>query len=126
MEGASIETVEVLDEFKPEPAVGGSIVLGGFRMDLPTLGGGRRTIGYRYRESILPVDASVLVVGAVSDSTGEVRLCRSADGEKKLLVTTKAYDALVAGAKRTARILRYVTITFIGAGFVIAVLGVMR
>ncbi|MEO1299894.1 MAG: GIDE domain-containing protein, partial [Cyanobacteria bacterium J06636_16] len=45
-DGADIETISVLDEFRPERS--------------------GNTLGYRYQESVLPVGRSILVVGAVS------------------------------------------------------------
>lgn len=123
--GASMETVEVLDEFKPEQTAGTQLVFGSFRVNLPApMGGGRRTLGYRYTESVLPVDSPVLVVGAVSDSTGEVRLCQSDDGKKKLIISTKAYDALAAGAERTARITRIVMLVFLVSGVASVLIGI--
>ena len=64
-EGADVDAQQVVDRFERHTGGNGpSISLGGTTLHL---GGGERTIGYRYAESILPVDAPVYVLGVVRE-----------------------------------------------------------
>jgi hypothetical protein len=67
-EGAEVDARQVVDRFERNTgSEGSSITLGGATINL---GGGERTLGYRYTESILPVDASVYVLGTVQEGGG--------------------------------------------------------
>jgi hypothetical protein len=68
-EGAEVDARQVVNRFERNTGnEGPSISLGGTTLNL---GGGERTIGYRFTESILPVDAPVYVLGTVQES-GEI------------------------------------------------------
>jgi hypothetical protein len=67
-EGAEVDAKQVVNRFERNTgSEGPSITLGGATIQL---GGGERTLGYRYTESILPVDASVYVLGTVQEGGG--------------------------------------------------------
>ena len=66
-EGAEIDARQVMNRFDRNVGNEGSLTLGGMTVNL---GGGERTIGYRYTESILPVDDTVYVLGAVQEGGG--------------------------------------------------------
>lgn len=67
-EDAEIDARQVVNRFDRNTGKeGSSISLGGMTVNL---GGGERTIGYRYTESILPVDGSVYVLGTVQEGGG--------------------------------------------------------
>ena len=67
-EGAEVDARQVMNRFERNTGnEGPSISLGGATLNL---GGGERTIGYRYTESILPVDAPVYVLGTVQEDGG--------------------------------------------------------
>lgn len=61
-EGAEVDAKQVMDRFERDTGGGPSISLAGVTLNL---GRGERTIGYRYVESVLPVDVPVYVLGAV-------------------------------------------------------------
>ena len=66
---AEIDAEQVVDRFERNTGgEGHSISFGGATL---ALAGGERTIGYRYTESILPVDAPVYVLGVVGER-GEI------------------------------------------------------
>jgi hypothetical protein len=65
-DGAEIDGQPVHDRFEARPARG-QIWLGGVMVDLRA---GGRTLGYRVREEILPIDQPVYVLGAVTDDGG--------------------------------------------------------
>jgi E3 Ubiquitin ligase len=67
-EGAEVDAKQVVNRFERNTgSEGPSISLGGATINL---GGGERTIGYRYTESILAVDAPVYVLGTVQEDDG--------------------------------------------------------
>jgi len=61
-EGAEVDALEVVNRFERGTGGAGSITLGGLTVNL---GGGERTVGYRYVESVLPIDSPAYVLGAV-------------------------------------------------------------
>jgi hypothetical protein len=68
-EGAEVDARQVVNRFERNTGnEGPSISIGGATLNI---GGGERTIGYRYTESILPVDAPVYVLGTVQEG-GEI------------------------------------------------------
>src|ERR687886_1375917 len=67
-EGSEVDARQVVNRFDRNTGNEGTFSLGGVTINL---GGGERTIGYRYMESILPIDESVYVLGAVQES-GEI------------------------------------------------------
>jgi hypothetical protein len=67
-EGAELDAKQVVNRFdRNTGSEGPSISLGGATINL---GGGERTLGYRYTETILPVDAPVYVLGSVQQGGG--------------------------------------------------------
>lgn len=104
-EGADIETVEIVNDFQPGDPAGGLLSYGTFRRTL-SVGLGvsdRRTLGYRYQESILPLGRSILVVGDAGDQTGTVAIAKPLNGEKHFVIALKPDDALSQEADRNAR-----------------------
>jgi hypothetical protein len=64
-EGAEVDARQVVDRFERNTGGNGpSISLGGATINL---GGGERTLGYRYAENILTVDAQVYMLGTVQE-----------------------------------------------------------
>jgi E3 Ubiquitin ligase len=121
--GAKIETVSVLDEFRPEPR-DGLLSYGNFSLALGSLGvgGGRRTLGYRYRESILPLERRVFILAAVGDTTGEIALQKPSETGRKFLISLKSEEQVMGDAAKSAKILLWVMIAcwLIGPILVIA------
>ena len=98
-DGGNIDTEQILDEFRHGDST--SISFGGFTMSLGnSFGlGDRRTIGYRYSESILPCDREVLVIGTATDDGDKVTLRKPTQSDKKFIISLKSEEAL---AKSTA------------------------
>jgi hypothetical protein len=63
-EGAEVDARQVVNRFDRNTGNEGTFSLGGMTVNLS---GGERTIGYRYTESILPVDESVYVLGTAQE-----------------------------------------------------------
>jgi hypothetical protein len=101
-DGADIETIQVLNEFRQEQPSGGQISFGPVTFNVG--GGTGRTLGYRYTESILPVGRNILVVGAASDLTGTVVIEKPTKGGKKYVISFKNEEALAATVAKNAQI----------------------
>lgn len=100
-EGAEIVSKVSFDEFKPE--------YGSFG------GGGRKTVGYRYKEQIVPVGQTLYVFGEASDSDG-VLAVRKPTTDGRFIVSVKSEEELVQEYAGSAKFLY-------GAGIAALVLG---
>lgn len=104
-DGAAIDTVEVMDEFHDERS--------------------RSTLGYRYRESVLPVGQSVLVVGAVSDGTGQLVLGKPLQPDHKYLISLKDEEMLSTTTSRNAQNTQMAMFVCLGLGAVLLIWGLL-
>src|SRR5215204_2890415 len=90
-EGAEMDTKQVVNRFERNTgSEGPSISLGGATIPL---GGGVRTLGYHYTESILPVDAPVYVLGTVQEGGGIGAPSSGAEGHR-FVVSHRSEEAL--------------------------------
>jgi hypothetical protein len=105
-EGAKIELVEVLNEFRPGTPAGGMLSFGPFSLALggDGAGGSRRTLGYRYRETVLPLDRPLLVVGTASDRTGTVAIEKPTQADQPYIITPKSHEAITKDVTQSAQI----------------------
>jgi hypothetical protein len=111
-----IDAYQVMDRFEKD-TVGRTISLGSLTMNL---GGGERTIDYRYQENILLVDEPVYVLGAVQRD-GEIGAPEDADGEKRFLISYRSEEQLAKKIKRDALVLTLIAagLFVFGAAFVV-------
>ena len=101
-DGASMDLEKVVDRFEPGSS-GGRLRFGGFQLALAGRGsGGRRTLGYHYREDVLAVDRHVYVLGAATDGSGVLSIAKNRDGRAPFLISLKSREELVGLATRTA------------------------
>ncbi|AHY47936.1 E3 Ubiquitin ligase [Rubrobacter radiotolerans] len=114
-EEAEVDALRVVERFEQD-AGGGGITLGGMRFDF---GHGERTIGYRYVESVLPVDKPVYVLGAVG---GDGRI--SAAGEGRFLVSYRSEEQLEKKYRKDARTLAVVAAGLFVFGLIFIAVGV--
>jgi hypothetical protein len=101
-DGAEIDTEQVVDRFEPQTAVsGGKISFGSFSFSLGNMApdtGRRRTLGYHFREHILPLQRPVYILGAASDRSGQLMVQKPSESGK-YLISLKSEEELVASAK---------------------------
>ncbi|MFE4108269.1 E3 ubiquitin ligase family protein [Almyronema epifaneia] len=120
---AAIEAVQVLNEFRPGDPAAGMLQMGRFSL---TLGNShRRTVGYRYTESVLPIDRKVLVVGEVSDHTGTLTLCRPTATKKKYIISLKTDEVLTANADQGAKNAAIAMFICLGLGILLILVGIL-
>ena len=98
-EGAEVDARQVVNRFDRNTGnEGPSISLGGATINL---GGGERTIGYRYTESIFLVDESVYVLGAVQEDGGIGAPLSDEEGHR-FVVSHRSEEALGQSLGKTA------------------------
>jgi len=105
--GAEIEGEQVIDRFQPEgpEARGGAVTLGGFsfQITMSPMSGDRRTLGYRFQESILPVERNVYVLGVASDASGELSLQRPREQGQRFIISVRSEEELAASSRSRMR-----------------------
>ncbi len=121
--GAKIEGEKAVSQFQPGEPSGGSLSFGGFRIGLPGFGaGGRRTVGYRYEETVLRVGATVYVLGEAVDAGGTLCVRKPAAKDARFLVSTRSEEELVRRAGSSATGLSIAAAISLVAGAALAVL----
>jgi hypothetical protein len=95
-EGAQIIPEKALSQFHPGEAPGSTLSFGALRFSLEGLNlGGRRTLGYRYEEDILPLGRDMYILGEAVDAGGELALQRPDDKKKRFIISCKSEEELV-------------------------------
>src|SRR5918997_1903731 len=120
-EGAEVDARQVVNRFERNTGgEGPSITLGGATINL---GGGERTLGYRYTESILPVDAPIYVLGTVREDGRIGAPAPDAEG-RRFVVSHRSEEALGQSLGKTVLWLGVGGIASIVLGFVLLVVGI--
>jgi E3 Ubiquitin ligase len=119
-EGAEMDAKQVVNRFdRNTGSEGPSISLGGATIHL---GGGERTLGYRYTETILPVDAPVYVLGTVQHGGGIGT--PSGDEGHRFVVSHRSEEALGQSLGKTVLWLGVGGIASIVVGVVLLAVGI--
>ena len=119
-EGAEMDAKQVVNRFERNTgSEGPSISLGGTTIHL---GGGERTLGYRYAETILPVDAPVYVLGTVQQGGGIGT--PSGDEGHRFIVSHRSEEALGQSVGKTVLWLGVGGIASIAVGVVLLAVGI--
>jgi len=98
---AQIDGERIVDRFEPESAVSsGRISFGNFSFSLGGLGttSGRRTLGYQFTETILPLNRRLYVLGAASDSSGELIIQKPRE-KGQFIISLKSEEELLKSSK---------------------------
>jgi hypothetical protein len=120
-EGAEMDARQVVNRFERHTGGNGpSISLGGATINL---GGSERTLGYRYTESILPVDAPIYVLGTVREDGRIGAPAPDAEG-RRFVVSHRSEEALGQSLGKTVLWLGVGGIASIVLGFVLLVVGI--
>ena len=119
-DGAEIIAQKVVSRF--EQGRGRGMSVGRFHLDLSRSysDSGRRTLGYRFEESAIPLNRDIYVLGAATDRRGEV--CIEAPQNKgKFIISVKGEEVLLKetqSAMKTNLVLA-VIFAIVGAGVLI-------
>jgi hypothetical protein len=120
-EGAEVDARQVVNRFDRNTGNEGTFSLGGVTVNL---GGGERTIGYRYTESILPVDESIYVLGAVQEG-GVIGAPHSGEKDHRFVVSHRSEEAHTQGLGKTALWLGVGAASSLVVGVVLLVIGII-
>ncbi len=120
-EGAEVDAKQVMNRFERNTgSEGPSITLGSATINL---GGGERTLGYRYTESILPVDAPVYVLGTVQEGGG-IGAPQPGKKEQRFVVSYRSEEALGQSLGKTVMWLGVGGIGALVVGVVLLAVGI--
>lgn len=114
-QGADIDAERSLSRF--EAGGGGALRFGDFVLELGGLAmglGGRRTIGYRLEEWIIPLGRRLYVLGEAGDAEGRLLVRKPGAKGGRYIISLKTEEELVKSARGLALGLR------IGAGVLLA------
>jgi hypothetical protein len=121
-DGAEVDARQVVNRFDRNTGnEGASISLGGATINL---GGGERTIGYRYTESILPVDEAVYVLGTVQEDGG-IGAPQSGEEGHRFVVSHRSEEALGQSLGKTVLWLGVGGIAAVVLGVGLLVIGII-
>ncbi len=127
-DGAEIDLVQVKDSFQPASSVNmssGRISWGGFNFQMSSswsMGEGRRTLGYHFREYLCPLDRNVYLLGEVSDEGGEL-VIRRPTKEGRFFISYKSEEQILAEAGRNIAFYHWASIAMFALGAAVAILG---
>ena len=124
-EGAQIEAVRVMNTFSPGEPQGGQLSLGEFSLSL-SADSHRRTTGYRYQESVLPLQRQVFVVAQVSDHNQSLVLEQPNLRGQRFVISSKSEEALAHTTQTLVTYAFYGMVSTLGAGALFVFLGFMR
>jgi len=122
---ANIDGEQIVDRFEPQTAIsGGSISFGSFSFSLggEGSGGGRRTLGYSFNETILPLNRNIYVLGAASDSSGDLVIQKPREKGKQFLISLKSEEELLTSSQSGMKWSLYGAIACFVVGVVFVVL----
>jgi hypothetical protein len=116
---AEFDARETLNRFEQATTSGGaSVSIGGFELNL---GNGDRTLGYRYRESIIPLDKPIYVAGVVTED-GELGKPRARQNNAALIISHRTQAALIEDWESSARWQAYGSIGSATAGIALVII----
>ena len=121
LDGADFEKEKTLEEFRgedsaPDASSGFNISFGGFNLKLGEIISGERTIGYEYKEWIIPTNKDALVVGGLKKDNDELCFTTPDDSRYKYLISFQSEENLVKEIKKSRLILTCVTFVCIACG----------
>jgi hypothetical protein len=94
LEGAKIDTIESFDRFERDAPRGFNISFSSHES---------KTLGYNYKERIIPQGAKLYVLGEASDRRGgELCIVKPSEKGKNFIVSTKSEEELVKSAESSA------------------------
>ena len=120
-EGAEVDARQVVNRFDRNTGNEGAFSLGGVTVNL---GGGERTFGYRYTESILLIDESVYVLGTVQEG-GTIGAPGSGQTDYRFVVSHRSEEAHTQSLGKTALWLGVGGAASLVLGVVLLVVGVL-
>jgi hypothetical protein len=125
--GAAITGEKVYDRFEPGEPSSPAVSIGRWRFDMGSvkLGSGRRTLGYKYEESIVPVGKPIYVLGEAADAGGKLAVRKPTKKGTSFIVSLKTEEELTRSAQGSNKGLTIGAAVAAAAGVVVAVLDLL-
>jgi len=122
-EGAQIDLVKAVDTFQPEEGGGTKLSFGKATFELKSNTAGRRTLGYRYQEYVLPANQRLFIFGEASDGGNSLRISRP---EKKglFVISHLSKEEIIQRSQGSSKFLKIASIIFALLGVGGFVLGI--
>lgn len=109
MEGAKVDAQPSFDRFEAEAPAG---------FNISNWGANSRTLGYSYKEKIVPLKAKLYVLGEFSDRRGEISIIKPTEKDKHFIVSTKSEEEIIKSAESSASWQYYGAITSVVIGLI--------
>lgn len=116
LDGADIDLKEGADRFEPYES-SRNYSFFGVRFSSPS---GSRTLGFRYKERIIPVGHPLYVVGEARASAGGLRIGLPSEGDKPFIVSVKSEEEVTRGEQGKAKMQLFLGIALVVIGIVVA------
>jgi len=132
--GAELALDKVVDRFEPPNAVehnhhgGFALRAGSFSLSLTGTrhGDSRRTLGYRFQESVLPLDSEVYVLAEIADTSDGALIRKPTESEAPFVVSLKTEAELIRGKMASAKWLKIAAALSGIAGVALVVMGLLK
>lgn len=118
LDGATLHLKDGGDRFEPY-VDNKSYSFFGASFSVPS---GVRTIGFRYKEKIIPLDHPLYVVGEARGSAGTLRIGRPTEKDKPFIVSVKSEEEVAAGQAGKIKGVFYLGVGLIIAGAAVVLL----
>ena len=117
MDGATLHLKDGEDRFEPYES-NKTYTFFGVQFSAPS---GVRTLGFRYKEKLIPLGHPLYVVGEARHSAGALRIGRPSEKGKPFIVSVKSEDEVIADMKGSAKMAFYFGIALMIGGAAVAV-----
>jgi hypothetical protein len=127
-DGASFVDEKVFSQFEQGARSGSPYSFGRFSFDASPFmaAGGRRTIGFRFEESAIPVGRAVYVLGEVIDRNSRLRMAKPDQKGKSFIVSLKSEEEMKKGAQAGAKGLSIASLVLAILGIAVLAFGIFR
>jgi hypothetical protein len=117
LDGATLHLKDGEDRFEPYES-NKTYTFFGVRFSAPS---GVRTLGFRYKEKLIPAGHPLYVVGEARHSAGALRIGRPSEKGKPFIVSVKSEEEVIAGMQGSAKMVFYLGIALMVVGVAVAV-----
>ena len=126
-DGASIDARSVVNRYDPHQQGMTALQFGSFSFQLGGIGGGgRRILGYEYRESIIPTGQQLYILGDAADAGGTLSVRLPQEKGKPYIVSIKSEEELTRGKESAVLWLLIGAVASFVAGAGLIVAGALR
>lgn len=98
----AVEKFEFDDEDEPDAAVSIGGLKVGFSFNI-NINDNKRTIGFTYRESVLPVGHDVYILGEAANDSGEVMIRKSGNWKDNYIISHRSEEELARSASSQSK-----------------------